>query len=75
MAIADREAALKTLREFRCLNLEAATGSDENHVYDAIHHLNLLVSDIAQALGMPGVDATTGDYDAIVDQMDQLIGK
>lgn len=75
MAIADREAALRTLREFRYLNMEAANGSDEGHVYDAINHLNLLVSDIAHALGMPGLDATTGDYDAIVDQMDQLIGK
>ena len=75
MTIANPEAALKTLREFRYLNMEAAAGSDEGQIYDAIHHLNLLVRDIAHALGMPGVDATTYDYEATVDQMDQLIGK
>ena len=73
MAIADPEAALRILREFHQLNAQAASGSDD--VYHAINHLSLLVNDIADALGMPGVDVTTYDHDAIIDEMDRLIGK
>ena len=73
MGIADPEAALRILREFQRLNVQADSGSDD--VYHAINHLSLLVNDIAQALGMPGVDVTTYDHDAIIDEMDQLIGK
>ena len=73
MDITDPEAALRILREFRQLNAQADSGSDD--VYDAINHLSLLVNDIADALGMPGVDVTTFDHDAISDEVDQLIGK
>ena len=73
MAITDPEAALRILREFRQLNAQADSGSDD--VYHDINHLSLLVNDIADALGMPGVDVTTFDHDAISDEMEQLIGK
>ena len=78
MGIADPDAALVTLREFRQLHEQADRGWDEGvseDVYHAINHLSLLVDDIARALGTNGIDAGGYDHANIIDEIDQLIGK
>lgn len=78
MGIADPEAALEKLREFRHLH-ELADREGSNWVPAAlcrdINRLSLLVNDIAHALGLEGADVSESDHESAIDFTDLLIGK
>lgn len=78
MGIADPEAALEKLREFRHLHALADGDWDEGvpaGLYRDINRQSLLVNDIAHALGLDGADVSGYEHEDIIDFTDQLIGK